>query len=77
MLASTIAHDLRNPLNIVNMAAAAAPPEARAEIIEQTRRMNRLVAELLDYAKPWKVEPADIDLAVAGLLKMMARLGLR
>ena len=77
MLASTIAHDLRNPLNIVNMAAAAAPPEARAEIIEQTRRMNRLVAELLDYAKPWKVEPADIDLVVAGLLKMMARLGLR
>ncbi|WP_018265646.1 sensor histidine kinase [Methylosinus sp. LW4] len=65
MLASTIAHDLRNPLNIVNMAAAAAPPETRAEIIEQTRRMNRLVGELLDYAKPWKIEPADIDLAAA------------
>ena len=65
MLASTIAHDLRNPLNIVNMAAAAAPAETRAEIIEQTRRMNRLVAELLDYAKPWKIEPADIDLAAA------------
>lgn len=65
MLASTIAHDLRNPLNIVNMAAAAAPAETRAEIIEQTRRMNRLVAELLDYAKPWKIEPTDIDLADA------------
>ncbi|WP_400768066.1 sensor histidine kinase [Methylosinus sporium] len=65
MLASTIAHDLRNPLNIVNMAAAAAPAETRAEIIEQTRRMNRLVGELLDYAKPWKIEPADIDLAAA------------
>jgi signal transduction histidine kinase len=65
MLASTIAHDLRNPLNIVNMAAAAAPPATRAEIIEQTRRMNRLVAELLDYAKPWKIEPAPIDLAEA------------
>ncbi|BBU62113.1 hypothetical protein MSC49_20480 [Methylosinus sp. C49] len=63
MLASTIAHDLRNPLNIVNMAAAAAPAETRAEIIEQTRRMNRLVADLLDYAKPWKIEPADIDFA--------------
>jgi signal transduction histidine kinase len=47
------------------MAAAAAPAETRAEIIEQTRRMNRLVAELLDYAKPWKIEPADIDLAAA------------
>ncbi|MBY6243755.1 HAMP domain-containing sensor histidine kinase [Methylosinus sp. Sm6] len=65
MLASTIAHDLRNPLNIVNMAAAAAPAETRAEIIEQTRRMNRLVAELLDYAKPWKLEPADIDFTAA------------
>lgn len=64
MLTSTIAHDLRNPLNIVNMAAAA-PAETRAEIIEQTRRMNRLVGELLDYAKPWKLEPADIDLAAA------------
>jgi len=65
MLASTIAHDLRNPLNIVNMAATAAPPETRAEIAEQTRRMNRLVADLLDYAKPWRVEPVEIDLRTA------------
>jgi signal transduction histidine kinase len=62
MLASTIAHDLRNPLNIVNMAATAAPAEAREEIVEQTRRMNRLVADLLDYAKPWRIEPREIDL---------------
>lgn len=62
MLASTIAHDLRNPLNIVNMAASASPAETRAEIVEQTRRMNRLVADLLDYAKPWRIEPTEIDL---------------
>lgn len=65
MLASTIAHDLRNPLNIVNMAAASATPEVRQEIVEQTRRMNRLVADLLDYAKPWRLEPSDIDLRAA------------
>ncbi len=61
MLASIIAHDLRNPLNIVNMAAADAPAQTRAEIVEQTRRMNRLVADLLDYAKPWRIEPMEID----------------
>lgn len=65
LLASTIAHDLRNPLNIVNMAAAGAPKAVRTEILEQTRRMNRLVAELLDYAKPWTLEPVAIDLAQA------------
>jgi signal transduction histidine kinase len=65
LLASTIAHDLRNPLNIVNMAATAAPADARDEIVAQTRRMNRLVADLLDYAKPWRVELADVDLIEA------------
>lgn len=65
MLASTIAHDLRNPLNIVNMAAASAPQELRQEIVEQTRRMNRLVADLLDYARPWRIGPTDIDLHAA------------
>lgn len=62
MLAATIAHDLRNPLNILNMAVAEAPEETRREVAEQTRRMNRLVADLLDYAKPWRIEPADVDL---------------
>lgn len=65
MLASTIAHDLRNPLNIVNMAAACAPPELKDELVEQTRRMNRLVSDLLDYAKPWRIEPGEIDLHAA------------
>jgi signal transduction histidine kinase len=62
LLAATIAHDLRNPLNILNMAAADAPTETRREIAEQTRRMNRLVADLLDYAKPWAIAPEAIDL---------------
>jgi signal transduction histidine kinase len=34
-LAATIAHDLRNPLGIVQMAATGAPPDVRAEIGEQ------------------------------------------
>jgi signal transduction histidine kinase len=62
-LAATVAHDIRNPLNIIAMAAASTPPETRAEIREQITRITRLTADLLDYAKPWRVEPIVIDLA--------------
>lgn len=62
-LAATVAHDIRNPLNIIAMAATAAPKEARAEIREQIGRVTRLTQDLLDYAKPWQVEPVPIDLA--------------
>jgi signal transduction histidine kinase len=62
-LAATVAHDIRNPLNIIAMAAATAPPEARAEIREQIGRVTRLSADLLDYAKPWRVDPVPVDLA--------------
>jgi signal transduction histidine kinase len=62
-LAATVAHDIRNPLNIIAMAAAPAPPEARAEIREQIGRVTRLASDLLDYAKPWRVEAIVVDLA--------------
>jgi signal transduction histidine kinase len=62
-LAATVAHDIRNPLNIIAMAAASAPPETRTELREQIARITRLTADLLDYAKPWRVEPMVFDLA--------------
>jgi signal transduction histidine kinase len=62
-LAATVAHDIRNPLNIIAMAAATAPAEARAEIREQIGRVTRLANELLDYAKPWVLAPVPFDLA--------------
>ncbi|HEY4250493.1 MAG TPA: HAMP domain-containing sensor histidine kinase [Roseomonas sp.] len=62
-LAATVAHDIRNPLNIIAMAATAAPAEARAEIRDQLGRVTRLTQDLLDYAKPWRMEPMAIDLA--------------
>ena len=62
-LAATVAHDVRNPLNIISMAAAAAPPDTRREIAGQVGRIARLAQDLLDYAKPWQVEPAEFDLA--------------
>lgn len=62
-LAATIAHDVRNPLNIIRMAAAGVGPEMRGEIEGQVARLSRLASELLDYAKPWAVCAQDINAA--------------
>ncbi len=59
-LAATIAHDLRNPLGIVQMAATGAPAEVRAEIGEQVARMNHLVTDILDYARAWTIAPQPV-----------------
>jgi signal transduction histidine kinase len=62
-LAATIAHDLRNPLGIVQMAATGAPAEVRAEIGEQVARMNHLVTDILDYARAWTIAPQPLRVA--------------
>jgi len=61
-LAATVAHDLRNPLNIIAMAAAGSDKETRGEISAQLARMNHLISDLLDYSSAWKTEPRAIDL---------------
>lgn len=63
-LAATVAHDIRNPLNIISMAVALAPKETRSEVSTQVGRIAHLTSDLLDYAKPWKVqrEPTDLRL---------------
>lgn len=63
-LAASVAHDLRNPLNIIAMAVAAAPVDTRREVADQVTRISRLAEDLLDYAKPWQLKPATIDLAL-------------
>ncbi|MEJ8854061.1 HAMP domain-containing sensor histidine kinase [Variovorax robiniae] len=62
-LAATVAHDIRNPLNIIAMAVAGAPSETRREVADQVARISHLTRDLLDYAKPWKLAPTRIDLA--------------
>jgi signal transduction histidine kinase len=62
-LAATVAHDIRNPLNIIAMAVAGAPTGTRREVADQVARISNLTKDLLDYAKPWKLAPARIDLA--------------
>jgi signal transduction histidine kinase len=62
-LAATVAHDIRNPLNIISMAVAGAPADTRGEVAHQVGRIANLASDLLDYAKPWKLSPARFDLA--------------
>lgn len=62
-LAATVAHDIRNPLNIISMAVATAPADTRREVADQVARISHLTRDLLDYAKPWKLAPARVDLA--------------
>ncbi|HEX2546136.1 MAG TPA: ATP-binding protein [Ramlibacter sp.] len=63
-LAASVAHDLRNPLNIIAMAVASAPDETRREVADQVTRISRLAEDLLDYAKPWQVRPTTVDAAL-------------
>ena len=62
-LAATVAHDIRNPLNIISMAVAGSSSETRREVADQVGRISHLTSDLLDYAKPWKIIPTRIDLA--------------
>ncbi len=79
-LASTVAHEVRNPLNAVAMtaqrlkreflgAAAAADAGDRAELEEllsvmssETQRIDRIVQQFLEYARPPRLAPERVDL---------------
>ena len=61
-IAAAVAHDVRNPLNIIAMAVAMAPSDTRQEVGEQIARISHLTADLLDYAKPWQIAPSDTDI---------------
>jgi signal transduction histidine kinase len=78
-LASTVAHEVRNPLNAVGMTAqrlrreflAAVPSGSseRSEVEEllsvmssETQRIDRIVQQFLDYARPPRLAPEPVDL---------------
>ena len=93
-LASTVAHEVRNPLNAVGMTAqrlkreflGAAPADAgdRAELEEllsvmtsETQRIDRIVQQFLEYARPPRLAPEPVDLGalvgdVAGRARSLA-----
>jgi len=78
-LASTVAHEVRNPLNAIAMSAQrlrhefldqCTAPEARDELAElvgvvesEARRLDRTVQQFLDFARPPKLDPRPTDLA--------------
>ncbi|MFX1679048.1 HAMP domain-containing sensor histidine kinase [Mitsuaria sp. CC2] len=70
-LAATVAHDIRNPLNIIGMAVAMAPTETRQEVGAQVARIAHLTSDLLDYAKPWRLQRERVELRalVEGLIR--------
>lgn len=65
-LAASIAHELRNPLNIISMANSGSEVEHKPEIDTQLDRANRLVTELLDYAGEIKIDKKNINIADMG-----------
>lgn len=71
-LAAAIAHEVRNPLAVISNAlaslrrAAAGSDDQRIllDIVEEeAARLNRLVTDLLRFARPAKLQRAEVDLA--------------
>jgi signal transduction histidine kinase len=61
-LAAAMAHELRNPLNIISMASAGVDAELRGHIQSQLKRADRLIADMLVYAGRLQLQRQRIDL---------------
>jgi two-component system, NtrC family, nitrogen regulation sensor histidine kinase NtrY len=70
-LSTVVAHEIRNPLMIIKTALRSlrgddvAPAEVRTavnDIDEEIARLNRIVTEVLDFAKPIKFDLAPVDI---------------
>ena len=70
-LSTVIAHEVRNPLMIIkgalrtlarDGATAADVRDAATDIDEETDRLNRLVNDVLDVARPIRFDPAPTDI---------------
>lgn len=69
-LAATVAHELRNPLNIISMAALGSPPDTRAEIRAQIERADHLIQDLLSYSGEVRLQRQPV--LVAELVQRVA-----
>jgi signal transduction histidine kinase len=70
-LSTVVAHEIRNPLMIIKAAlrslqgdggSSADRREAVADIEEETERLNRIVSEVLDFARPIQFRPSETSL---------------
>jgi signal transduction histidine kinase len=71
-LSTVIAHEVRNPLMIIkgslrSLRREGAPPEevgeAAADIDDEVRRLDRIVGDVLDFARPLRIDAAPADVA--------------
>lgn len=71
-MATVVAHEIRNPLMIIKAALhplrrgetdGGQVAEAARDIEEEVARLNRIVNEVLDFARPIRFELAEADLA--------------
>lgn len=49
-LSAAMAHELRNPLNIISMASSSSPPDIKQHIQDQIKRADRLISDMLIYS---------------------------
>jgi signal transduction histidine kinase len=69
-MAAGLAHEIRNPLSAIKGAAQLLESGAEAEeakdflnvIVEETNRLNNVVAQFLDYARPSRSKASSLDL---------------
>ena len=70
-LATVVAHEIRNPLMIIRASLASLwaedvtateRREAVADIDDETKRLNRIVTEVLDFAKPIRFELGETQI---------------
>jgi signal transduction histidine kinase len=69
-MAPVLAHEIRNPLGSIKGAAQFLSTDTDSEehkkllnvIIEEVNRLNRVVSQFLDYAKPYSIEPRPEDI---------------
>jgi signal transduction histidine kinase len=73
-MAAGLAHEIRNPLGAIKGAAEFIAPDADGRlpedagdfvriVIEETRRLNRVVSQFLDYARPWRGDDSPLDVS--------------
>jgi two-component system sensor histidine kinase HydH len=84
-MAAGLAHEIRNPLGSIKGAAqllqpgAAHPPDNTREfldiIVEEVNRLNKIVSQFLDYARPYRGEqrPLDVNDVVRKTLQLLAK----
>jgi signal transduction histidine kinase len=70
-LSTVVAHEIRNPLMIIRASLRSLRPdqvtpaelrEAVADIDEETDRLNRIVTDVLDFAKPMRFDLAETSI---------------